>query len=158
MIGKVYSLTLINSGEIFYIGSTIDKLQKRWQQHASKAKANITELAKTVLKNINNISIGAIEEIEIGDIPDINKLRCAEKKWIMIMLARGHRLTNKCSRGESKPAPIAIRLGKMKPYLLQEAHEKDISLNQLIYNVIDKHIQESRGIVIKFKRVRKIEL
>jgi len=59
---------------------------------------------------------------------------------------------------QSDNRAFPVRLGGLKEHLLVQANETDSSLHYHIRKILQKHVEESKGVVIKFKRVRRIEL
>jgi len=123
MTGFIYSLKDIKTGEIFYVGSTINVNQRLWNH-------------KTLYGQ--NISIEVLEQVEFINRQELIKV---EGKWIKYFIAKGIKLKNiHLSREPIKfKADCSVRLGDLVEPLKNHAKMEGITLRKLILRILNEH-------------------
>ena len=144
MNGKIYSLKEIDTRNVFYIGSTINILNKRLSKHKydSKIKPHIN-----VYQHIENI--GGFDNISIELIQDftcesIEELRRKEGEYILQYINDGVELTNKNIAGRTVVEYYMNKRDEIIEYKRQynEDHRDELQEQSREYYI--EHIEQSR--------------
>jgi GIY-YIG catalytic domain/NUMOD3 motif len=105
--GVIYGLYDPQSGELRYVGQTVQSLNKRLTQHVCKARSDSDHRACWI-RSVGYPEIRAIQELPIAD------LNAAEQYWIAFTQETGCRLVNATAGGEGGvgfPADVRAKIG-----------------------------------------------
>lgn len=100
--GYIYGLEDPRTGEIRYVGKTVQKLSKRIESHCTPSKLAARTHKNSWLKNLRNEGLKP-EAVVIQVLPEAD-LSTAEIYWISTLRDRGFDLTNGTDGGDGATA------------------------------------------------------
>jgi hypothetical protein len=142
MIGYVYTLSSIASGEILYVGCTTMDLQTRLNGHKGGVKLHKSPVYKYIRENKIEIRI---EEVERIVCRNKNTLLLAEEYWIEQFRQWGFVLKNRAdaNMGEMrKRHPLGSGSISVDQDVLKEAKEFCKQTGRFLYGFINDSIKE----------------
>ena len=153
--GFIYCLkNPLEDNKIFYIGKTVNSLNKRLKEHINenknKEKNNIIKLILNAKENV------IIEQIEFVD--DISILNEREKYWIKQFNEKGL-----CNIQKGKTNPIGVRFDEDILALIQKeqnlsSHQKVLNYLMENYSKSDSNLKEKQKVVNKVKVIKNIKI
>lgn len=134
--GFVYCLrNPLENNKIFYIGKTINSLNKRLKEHVSNCNKNNKNEKDNIIKLILDAKMDVIIE-EIEFIEDISILDEREKYWIKSF--SDNKLSNINNYKKCKSNPIGVRFDLYKLEMIQK-EQNLTSVQQVVNYLMDNY-------------------
>ena len=134
--GFVYCLrNPLEDNKIFYIGKTINSLNKRLKEHVSNCNKNDKNEKDSIIKLILDAKIDVIID-EIEFVEDISILDEREKYWIKTF--SDNKLSNINNYKKCKSNPIGVRFDLQKLEIIQK-EQNLTSVQQVVNYLMDNY-------------------
>lgn len=130
MIGYIYSLDNPNTGDVFYVGSTVNSLPERLSCHVTTSQAS-PKFKKYILDHKITPTITLISKVDVDSLSELRKL---EKEEIVRRVESGERLIN-------------TRFNPDNPV---KDTTKSVKISKAIHKKIKAHIIEREESLVEF--------